>query len=220
MNGAHDMGGMQGFGPVVAEADEPVFHAEWERRMFALQLATGALGRWNIDMGRAVRENQPPARYLASSYYEIWLHGVSTLLLQAGIVTPGELASGVAERPAEPALRERRLPPERVAPALARGDKFRMEEGKPARFAVGDAVRVLNRHPEGHTRAPRYVRGHVGTVLRDHGLFVFADASARGEKIGRHCYGIGFLARDLWGDEAPVRDRVFVDLWDDHLEPA
>ncbi|MBM3560259.1 MAG: nitrile hydratase subunit beta [Alphaproteobacteria bacterium] len=220
MNGAHDMGGMHGFGPVVAEADEPVFHAAWERRMFALQLAAGALGRWNIDMGRAVRENQPPGRYLASAYYELWLHGATTLLLQAGIVTGEELASGRSERPADPALVARRLPPERVGPALARGDRFRMDEGKPARFAPGDSVRVLNRHPEGHTRAPRYVRGHAGIVLRDHGMFVFADASAAGERVGQHCYSVGFLARELWGREAPPRDRVFVDLWDDHLEPA
>ena len=60
MNGIHDLGGMHGFGRVDAERDEPVFHHEWERRAFALNLATGFLGRWNIDMGRFAREHMPP----------------------------------------------------------------------------------------------------------------------------------------------------------------
>src|SRR5215831_1467125 len=75
MNGAHDMGGVHGFGPVVPEADEPTFHADWERRTFALALAAGRAGQWNLDMMRFAFENRSPSDYLSKSYYERWLAG-------------------------------------------------------------------------------------------------------------------------------------------------
>ena len=96
MNGVHDLGGLHGFGPVVAEADEPVLHAEWERRAFALTLAAGFLGEWNIDMSRWAREQMPPARYLAASYYEHWLWGLEHLLVERGLLTREELEARVA----------------------------------------------------------------------------------------------------------------------------
>tara|TARA_R110002167_G_scaffold109748_1_gene279827 strand:+ start:1220 stop:1885 length:666 start_codon:yes stop_codon:yes gene_type:complete len=219
MNGAHDMGGMHGFGPVDAEADEPVFHAEWEKRVFALTLAAGAMGRWNIDKSRFARENRPPEQYLGSSYYELWLQGLETLLLEGGLVTAEELASGKAAGPLDNELARRVLRAEAVDPAMSRGDAYRMPETAPARFKAGDAVRVANRHPLSHTRAPRYVRGREGVIDRMHGVFVFADENAQGNKIGEHCYSVCFEARELWGPEAAAEDRVFVDLWDSHLEP-
>jgi len=94
MNGAHDMGGVHGFGPVVPEAHEPTFHAEWERRVFALTLAAGKPGQWNIDMGRFARENRPPADYLAKSYYELWLAGLEALLAERGLVSADEIEAG------------------------------------------------------------------------------------------------------------------------------
>ena len=96
MNGGQDLGGMHGFGPIAPEADEPVFHAEWERRAFALTLAMGARGEWNLDQSRHARESMPPARYLNASYYEIWLYGLETLLAERGLVSPQELAERVA----------------------------------------------------------------------------------------------------------------------------
>ena len=69
MNGAADLGGMMGFGPVVQEVNEPLFHAPWERRLFALTLAAGATGAWTIDAMRYLRESLPPVEYLGSSYY-------------------------------------------------------------------------------------------------------------------------------------------------------
>jgi len=220
MNGAHDMGGMQGFGPIDAETDEPVFHAEWERRIFALTLAAGALGQWNIDKSRFAREDQPPAQYLANSYYQTWLVGLEKLLLQSGLVTRDELETGRAAGSIDPDLAARVLNPQRVAETMGRGDKFRMDDDVAARFAVGDAVRVRNANPRGHTRAPRYARGHSGVVEHDHGVFVFADANAAGNKVGQHCYGVRFAAQELWGPEARAGDSVRIDLWDDHLEPA
>ena len=97
MNGAHDMGGMDGFGPVEREADAPVFHAEWERRAFALTVAMGFYGLWNIDISRYARENRDPLGYLRDSYYERWLYGLESLLEQNGLVTPEEIAARMAE---------------------------------------------------------------------------------------------------------------------------
>src|SRR5947209_8785534 len=101
MNGAHDMGGMHGFGPVRPEPDEPVFHTEWERRAFALTLAMGMPGGWNIDMSRAARESLPPAEYLAKSYYQIWLAGLEKLLAEGGLAVGEEIAAGHARGPAK-----------------------------------------------------------------------------------------------------------------------
>ena len=97
MNGIHDMGGMHGLGPIVREADEPVFHAAWERRAFAITMAAGFLGEWNIDMSRHARELMPPAEYLASSYYEHWLWGLEHLLVEKGLLTVEEIEARVAE---------------------------------------------------------------------------------------------------------------------------
>ncbi len=97
MNGAHDMGGMDGFGPVEPEADEPVFHDDWERRAFALTVAMGFYGRWNIDTSRYARENREPLGYLRDSYYERWLHGLETLLEDNGLVTHEEIAAREAD---------------------------------------------------------------------------------------------------------------------------
>lgn len=220
MNGAHDMGGMHGFGPVDAEENEPVFHAEWERRIFALTLAAGAMGKWNIDASRFARENRPPQDYLEASYYELWLQGLETLLVDSGLISAEELASGKAAAPLDNELAERVLRPEAVDPAMDAGSQYRMPETAPARFRAGDRVRVANRHPLTHTRAPRYVRGHLGVVDSIHGVFVFADENARGNKIGQHCYSVRFEARELWGPQASAHDVVLVDLWDDHLEPT
>ena len=85
MNGAHDMGGTHGFGPVEPEPDEPVFHADWERRAFALTVAMGATGEWNLDESRFAREDRPPADYLGRTYYEIWLGGLERLLAERGL---------------------------------------------------------------------------------------------------------------------------------------
>ncbi len=97
MNGVHDMGGMDGFGPVEIEADEPVFHAEWERRAFAITVAMGFYGRWNIDTSRFARERIPPAEYLAASYYEKWLLGLETLLAENDLVSRDEIDARAAE---------------------------------------------------------------------------------------------------------------------------
>ncbi|TIM18145.1 MAG: nitrile hydratase subunit beta, partial [Mesorhizobium sp.] len=80
MNGPQDLGGQMGFGPVAPEKDEPYFHADWERRALGVTLCAGAMGAWNIDESRHARESLHPADYYASSYYEIWIKALETLL--------------------------------------------------------------------------------------------------------------------------------------------
>ncbi len=219
MNGVHDMGGMHGFGPVAPERDEPVFHEEWEGRVYALHRALGAFGLWNIDAARHVLEKYRPDEYLRMSYYERWGERLFQHVVTYGLVTPEELATGSPD-PAAP----------QGTPALTTADEPRfLNRGLPpsddpsirASFAVGQAVAARNRQPEGHTRLPRYLRGHRGVIVRDHGVHVFPDTNAhfRGEKR-QHLYAVRFSARDLFGATAAPRDTVHADLFEDYLEPA
>ena len=223
MNGAHDLGGMHGFGPVEIERDEPVFHHAWEQRAFALTLATGFLDKWNIDESRFAREQMPPAEYLATSYYEHWLFGLEKLLHDTGLVPHADLEArlvGLA-MPVTAMKNERVLAARDVEAALRRSRTSRADEDVPPRFKVDDRVLTKNVHPLGHTRLPRYARGKRGVVTLDHGVWVFPDTAGNG--LGRkpqHCYNVRFEARELWGESARARDAVHIDLWDDHLEPA
>ena len=219
MNGAQDLGGMMGFGPIAIEQDEPWFHAEWERRAFGLTLAMGATGSWNIDMSRHARESLLPSDYLTSSYYEIWTKGVEKLVVAAGLVSDEELRLGQAV--AELALIKRMLKAEDVPAVLARGGPAERPIKQPARFAVGERVRTRNMHPQGHTRLPRYARGKTGVVEPVHGAHVFPDANARGDgEQPQWLYTVCFLGRELWGQEADPTLSVSIDAWESYLEPA
>ena len=120
MNGAHDLGGMHGLGPInpEPEAEEPVFHTDWEKRVFGLTLAAGFPGKWNIDMSRYARERQHPADYLRHTYYENWLAGLEKLLVEAELVNPEELKTGKAAGPADESIQQRVLEAKEVAEAL------------------------------------------------------------------------------------------------------
>jgi nitrile hydratase len=218
MNGVHDMGGMHGMGPVEIEKNEPVFHAEWERRAFAITLASGYRGKWNIDMGRYSRERMPPAAYLAATYYERWLFGLGKLLVEEGLVTADELATGRPATRADPAGTLRTAD---VATYLRNRRNARLDDDVPPRFKAGDRIVARNIHPLGHTRLPRYARGKRGVVDRDHGVFIFPDTNAMTrDKKPQHLYSVRFAARELWGPAASERDAVYADLWDDHLDSA
>ena len=219
MNGPHDLGGAHGFGPVAPEPDEPVFHADWERRALAMTLAMGGTGSWTIDMSRHARERIPPAEYLAASYYEKWLMGLERLLVERGLVTPAELRAGRSM--GAPAVLPRKPTAETVPAALARGGPADRPAVAAALFAVGDAVRAKVMNPAGHTRLPRYVRGRAGRIERAHGVHVFPDSSAHGcGEDPRWLYSVSFGAREVWGPEARAGDTVVLDLWEPYLEPA
>jgi len=219
MNSIHDMGGMHNFGPIDPEAGEPVFHTEWEARMFALASATRGWGKWNIDQSRHAREAMPPADYIASSYYEIWLYGYIELLVESGLVGRDELDAAKADpgRSMPPDVRP--VTVDQVDDIVRAGSSTRIGADIAPEFAVGDLVLAKKANPIGHTRLPRYVRGRQGVIARDHGVFVFPDTNAHG--LGpspQHVYSVRFAARELWGPEAAAKDAVHVDLWDDHLE--
>jgi nitrile hydratase beta subunit len=220
MNGIHDMGGMHGMGPIEREENEPVFHHRWEGRVYAMNRATGAWGKWNIDAARHNLEQLPPADYLRMSYYEKWLVRNINLLVQHGMITREELEDG---RPAHGAAKAVPALSVEAAVELAhrRGSFARPEAIVEARFQAGQPVRARNLNPAGHTRLPRYVRGKRGVVHRHHGIFVFPDTNAhfQGEHP-QHLYSVRFLARELWGPEASPRDSVYLDLWDPYLEHA
>jgi len=219
VNGPHDLGGAHGFGPVTPEPDEPVFHADWERRAFALVLAMGATGQWTGDASRHARESLPPARYLANSYYENWLGGLERLLGARGLVTEEEIAAGRAL--AAPRPLDRRLRAGDVAEVLARGGPYEREPPRDARFALGDRVRARVMHPATHTRLPRYVRGRTGTVEAVAGCHVFPDAHAHGHgEDPQWLYTVRFDARELWGPDADPASTVSVDAFEPYLEPA
>lgn len=219
MNGVHDMGGQHGMGPVQYEKNEPVFHAPWEARVYALTRAMRAWRKWNLDTDRHGIELLPPADYLRMSYYERWFRRLEVHVVQYGLVTKEELESGLAapgSTKANPALS--------LATSsrwFTRGIPSSQDSNVRALFKVRQRVRARNINPTGHTRLPRYARGKTGVIVRDHGVYVFPDTNAhfQGEKR-QHVYAVRFAARELWGEDASPRDSVHLDLWDDYLERA
>ena len=214
---------MHGFGPIAREANEPLFHAEWERRAFgvALQAADGV--GFGDDHLRAHIERIAPDIYLRASYYELWVRAVEAILAGRGILTAAEIEArmaalaggGRAPGGSGVTLGE-------VEAAIAAGASTRRPgTGIEARFGPGERVRVKNDHPAHHTRVPRYVRGRVGEVVADRGVFVFPDSNARdrGEEP-QHCYTARFAARELWGAQAAPGDSLCLDLWESYLEAA
>jgi nitrile hydratase beta subunit len=219
MNGIHDLGGMHGMGPIRPEKNEPVFHARWEARVFAMVRAMGPWRKWNIDASRHQRELIPAAEWLRMSYYEKWLAGLVEIMIARGLVTRAEIESGRASPDSPKATPP--LQAEAVAALVAKGAPYNRDAGAAPRFAPGQLVRARNINPVGHTRLPRYARGKLGTIDRTHGVFVFPDTNAhfQGEKP-QALYSVRFTARELWGEPAATQDCVYVDLWDDYLDPA
>jgi nitrile hydratase beta subunit len=219
MDGAHDMGGVPWIDPVQPEPNEPPFHAEWERRAFAITLAMAMPGGWNIDMSRFAREDRPPKDYLSKSYYQIWLAGLERLVLERNLVASDEIEAGKPLHPAKPVART--LTPDGVAGMLHRGGPTERKAKSPALFAAGDRIRAKMIHPPTHTRLPLYVRGHFGVVERVLGCHVFPDSNARGAgEDPQWLYTVRFDGRELWGDGGDPGLTVSIDAWEPYLERA
>ena len=219
MNGIHDMGGMQDMGLISHEKQEPVFHAAWEGRIYAINAALRAIGKWNLDAWRYQIELLAPVDYLRMTYYERWLRINEQLLVKHGLASEAEIAIGKSDEgsvKASPVFTA-----EAAASRLGRGIPSSHDPNVDPPFKVGQPVRARNMNPAGHTRLPRYARGKAGTIAIDHGIYVFPDTNAQylGEKR-QHVYSVRFTARELWGEQASPRDSVHLDLWDDYLEPA
>jgi nitrile hydratase subunit beta len=217
MNSVHDLGGMDGLGPVIREANEPAFHHEWERKVMPLFIATFAAGCFNVDEFRHAIEHMSPVHYLSSTYYEHWLEAMYALLTEKGFVTPEEIASGRVQAPLKAGVQK--LPVSMVAPLCATGATARVDAEAPIRFRVGERVRARNMHPVKHTRLPRYARGRVGTIESDEGVFVLPDANAHGSGPSpQRMYNVRFTAQELWGSEASPKDSLYLSLFDSYLE--
>ena len=223
MNGIHDMGGMHGFGPVVPEENEPVFHHDWEGRVLAMQrcipVPIPGGSRNNI-------ETMDPEAYLTSSYYEKWLHARIKGLIDAGALTAEELEARVAfyrDHPEAPVpRREDPVSRQRIQERLRRVvESPRLDLPIQPQFRLGAAVRARNLHPPGHTRLPRYVRGKHGVVARFYGIYDFQDAVPAGtEAPPQPLYAVRFDGRELWGESAEANSVVYIDMWESYLEPA
>ncbi|MEL6915510.1 MAG: nitrile hydratase subunit beta [Pseudomonadota bacterium] len=220
MIGPQDLGGRAGFGTVLPEADEPVFHAAWEARVLGLTLTAGALGHWTLDESRHARESLPPAVYLSASYYDIWLTALEALLERHGEVSARERASGHAE--AEGRRRDRCLSAGDVPDILRKGGPVDRPPEHPPRFAPGDRVRNRHDRTPGHTRLPAYAMGRVGTVVATRGCHVFPDAHAHGVSAAPEwLHAVAFEARELWGEGAEHgADEVVIDAFEPYLSHA
>lgn len=206
MDGVHDLGGLDGFGPVEYAETEPLFAEDWERRVFRFMVGSlGPLGG-NGGMFRHSIERMEPAHYLASSYYEHWLTGVTTLAVEAGAASIDELERRAGGR----------FP-------LSRPDRGVLPDDLTARaeprYAVGDEVRVRAWHPPGHTRAPRYVQGKRGTIVRFDGAHNVSDIEAHGGGFVKDpVYSVRFTSRELWGEAGADGEVMHVDLFERYLE--
>jgi nitrile hydratase beta subunit len=216
MIGIHDMGGMEGMGELGYEVNEPTFHAEWEGRVLAIHAATRVYRRGPL---RPTIEIIPAKDYLRMSYYERWLMALIGQVIERGLATRAEIERGNADAGSE-----------KATPALTLGDAsetlFRTPQSEldievEERFQVGERVRVRNLHSTTHTRMPRYTRGRVGIVERDRGVFALPDNEVYFlDPKPQHVYLVRFTARELWGEEAPEHDKLYLDMWEDYLEPA
>jgi nitrile hydratase len=207
VDGIHDLGGRQGFGPVVVEHDEPTFHAPWERHARAITYAAiGNAPNASTSLFRHAIERMEPVHYLSSTYYEHWVTAAASLSVEAGLVTRAELE----ERAGGPFPLSGPVHAEDVEIPTAHG----------AHFHAGDRVRVRNIHPTGHTRCPGYVRGKVGVVTRLDGEWNIPDVEAHSPaRVPEMLYSVRFDAHELWGD-GQSGATVNVDLWDSYLERA
>jgi nitrile hydratase subunit beta len=217
VNGPQDLGGQMGHGPVRPEPDEPIFHAEWEKRALGLVVAMGATGAWNLDMMRHARESLPPAVYYGVSYYEIWMRALADIAVANGLLSAEEVETGWMLGPGRAVRRV--LKAEEVAEVLARGTPYDRPCDHPPAFRAGDRVRCRNDHVATHTRLPRYCRGVAGEIVENHGSFVFPDTNAHGKgENPTWCYAVRFRPEDLWGAGADPATEVMVDLWEPYLE--
>src|SRR5271167_1252275 len=215
MNGIHDLGGMHGFGPIRPEPDEPVFHHDWERRVFGVMMAAFGGGHFNVDQFRHAIERMGAPDYLRALAARdgdpaprARDHQPGGAREEVGRAVEGDCLMTVITKDIVPVL-------------INTGGSTRVDQPVAPRFRPGDHVVVRNLNPEHHTRLPRYARAKRGIIERDHGVFVFPDTSAHDQGAKpQHVYSVRFTARELWGGQAAERDTLRLDLWDDYLDLA
>jgi nitrile hydratase beta subunit len=220
LDGIHDLGGKEGFGPVVREPNEPIFHGAWELKVFTIvRAAVDAGARSNIDQFRHAIERIDPVAYLTHTYYGRWLGGIENLLVENGVLTRAEIdarhkkmgGSGddlVASRPADK--------PDRVKPAEDNHAIRPVDHA--AKYDVGDLVKTRHTGVPGHTRLPAYARGRRGRIVALHGGWVYPDTNAHGHgEMPQHLYTVAFDGDELWGKFSEPGLVVHLDLFEPYL---
>ena len=218
MDGVHDLGGMQGFGPVVESGSDAPYHERWEPRVFAMTEAAGTAGLFR-GSGRALRETMEPVHYLSASYYERWQWSNELRLVAKGTIRAGDVDAWVERlRAGESAPA---LPDDGQAERLLLDIEQTVTLGRAeaTAFRAGDAVRVRRFRSEGHTRCPRYARGAVGVVDAIRGTDALPDDGPSKGSV-QPVYAVAFASDALFGATAEPAWTVYLDLWEEYLEPA
>ncbi|MEE9388524.1 MAG: nitrile hydratase subunit beta [Paracoccaceae bacterium] len=214
MDGIHDLGGKQGFGPIPI-GDNVCFHHDWERRMWAIARSDVLPPGCTIDWFRHSIETMAPGNYLTLAYFNKWCTTHLMLALDAELITLDEIAAGHMDTPAEPA------PALTLDQVIAAGRKqtrdFSCETMTPARFGLNDTVTTRRHINANHTRLPAYARNATGTVIRHHGAHLLADKGAQGLHEAEHLYTVSFGAPELWGKDANPIDTVTLELWESYF---
>lgn len=219
MDGVHDLGGKQGYGPV--DVHEPVesFHSEWEARAWCVsQSIGGGAPDITIDWWRHVRETTIPTDYLTRPYLDSWLETDVATLVDSKICTVEELATGKSATP--PIDMANSMDMAQVLEAnRANASKYNRRIDVEPKFVVGaEIVTHLNANP-GHTRLPGYARGRAGKIHARHGAHQFPDVVSKGIDEAQHLYTVAFDARNLWPEAIESKDVIFLDLWESYLDP-
>jgi nitrile hydratase len=219
MDGIHDMGGTQGWGSVVIDPDEPVFHEPWEAKAFAFGALSARLSGTNLDAMRHAIDRQHPVDYLVDGYYGRWLGCVETLLVDSGVLAPGAVEARARTLRGENVI-EPGPPAEHKPDYAPTGPGSLRQVDVAPRFTVGQRVRAKTTANAGHTRLPRYVRGKTGTVVAIQPAQVLPDTHAHFiAENAQHVFEVRFDSTELWGEEAEPFSLT-IDLYDDYLEPA
>ncbi|MEM7094741.1 MAG: nitrile hydratase subunit beta [Actinomycetota bacterium] len=221
MSGVHDLGGQPGFGTVPVD-DDAIFHADWERRAFGVTQFAQVLSEFNTDAFRHGIEREDPATYRSITYFDKWIRNGERMLVEGGVIPTDAVVARIAgDEPAAPAERTTD-----AVPNAGRGSLRSCEQ--PARFAVGDRVRVaIDAGSRGHTRLPDYVAGRTGTIALVSGSWIFPDTHAHGDgESPTWVYAVAFDSGDLWPEDSETggasgsTHTVHVDLFEPYLEPV
>ena len=219
MDGIHDLGGMEGFGPVPVKAGDAHFRdiLDWEKRMWGLSRNALAPGI-TIDWFRHGLERMVPADYLRFAYFNKWCANYLMLMLDNGTITMEDVKRGHVNDPNPPAAVKTLDDTLRINSNAAA--RFETEALSGPAFTTNQGVRTRRHMPSNHTRLPRYARDRRGTIIAHHGCHALPDEGAKGNHVGGHLYTVCFAAAELWGPEANPRDTVTLDLWERYLVPA
>jgi nitrile hydratase beta subunit len=217
VDGIHDLGGRQGFGEIHVDEPEEQFHEPWEARVRGIVSAMSGAPDWSLDWFRHCRELIEPSDYLSRPYFDQWIQSYAAMMVNSGIATVEELASGksaapVSDMPAPMSVAQ-------VKSTRLGAKSYHREIAAAPAFGVGDSIRAKGRGIPGHTRLPAYVRGRAGRIARHHGAHVLPDANALGEKRFEHLYTVEFEASELWREARQRRETVSLNLWESYLEP-